>query len=73
MSPRGRDDAVSSCATRGSHADRTVSVAGCRIGTMPFVVWVKAVTGTVRNRGDLRWEEAFAATGAFNDTLHAEG
>jgi hypothetical protein len=78
--------------------DRKVSVAGCRIREMPFVVWVE---GGHRDRPDLRrngmthylltvhgpaerdefgnygskeeMEEAFAATGAFNDRLHADG
>jgi len=76
----------------------TTSVAGCRIGGMPFVVGVE---GGHRDRPELRrsgmthylltvhghaemdeygnygskeeMEEAFAATGAFNDKLHADG
>jgi hypothetical protein len=81
-----------------AESDPTSSVAGCRIGVLPFVVWVE---GGHRDRLELRrnvmthyllavhgpaemdefgnygskeeMEEAFAATGVFNDKLHAEG
>jgi len=79
-------------------SDRKVSVAGCRIGGMLFVVGIE---GGHRDRPELRrsamthyllavhgpaemgefgnygskeeMEEAFAATGAFNDKLRADG
>jgi hypothetical protein len=36
-------------AVRQEEPDRKISVAGCRIGAMPFVVGWKAVIGTARN------------------------